>query len=136
MLAGGVEVPEAALDGVPLADDAGRGEPVGNVHRVEAGGQGVVHGQRHAVVLDLTGAREKSYWLVLERPEVSVCWTDPGFEPDLFVTADTVALHRIWVGQLPLAPALRDGLIDVDGPDELRRAFPDWLKLSVFTERG
>ena len=78
-----------------------------------------------------TGAREKSYWLVLERPEVSVCWTDPGFEPDLFVTADTVALHRIWVGQLPLAPALRDGLIDVDGPDELRRAFPDWLKLSV-----
>lgn len=91
---------------------------------------------RAVVQIDLTGAREKSYWLVLERPEASVCWFDPGFEPDLVVTADTVALHRVWVGQLPLAPALRDGLIEVDGPDHLRRSFPDWLKLSVFTERG
>lgn len=91
---------------------------------------------RAVVQLDLTGARSKSYWLVLERPAASVCWTDPGFEPDLVVSADTVALHRIWMGKLDLPLALRDGLIKLDGPMELRQAFPGWLKLSVFAARG
>jgi len=91
--------------------------------------------RRTVVQIDLTGSHQKSYWLVLERPAVSVCWTDPGFEPELFVSADTVALHRIWVGQLPLPNALRDGLIQIEGPAELRQAFPSWLQLSVFTER-
>ena len=59
----------------------------------------------------------------------------PGFEPDLLVEADSVALHRVWVGQLGLEQALREGLIEIDGPDELRRAFPGLLKLSLFVER-
>jgi DNA-binding HxlR family transcriptional regulator len=91
--------------------------------------------QRAVVQIDLTGANVKSYWLILERPDPSVCWTDPGFEPDLLVEADSVALHRVWVGQLGLAQALRDGLIEVHGPDELRRDFPSLLKLSLFVER-
>ena len=90
---------------------------------------------RSVVQVDLTGSHRKSYWLVLERPEASVCWTDPGFEPELVVTADTVALHRVWLGQLELALALRTGQIALEGPAELRRAFPEWLKLSIFTER-
>jgi len=73
--------------------------------------------------------------LVLERPAASVCWTDPGFEVDLLVQADSVALHRVWVGQLPLASALREGLIELEGPADLCRAFPNWLKLSLFVER-
>ena len=91
--------------------------------------------QRAVVQIDLTGANVKSYWLILERPDPSVCWTDPGFEPDLLVEADSVALHRVWVGQLGLEQALRSGLIQIDGPDELRRAFPGLLKLSLFVER-
>ena len=92
--------------------------------------------RRAVVQIDLTGAHHKSYWLVLERPLASVCWSDPGFEPDLFVTADTMALHRVWVGQLSLSQALQHGLIELDGPADLRQAFPSWLKLSIFTERG
>lgn len=92
--------------------------------------------RRVVVQIDLTGANQKSYWLVLERPMASVCWADPGFAVDLLVKADSVALHRVWVGQLELAVALRNGLIEVDGPPELRQAFPAWLKLSVFAHRG
>lgn len=93
--------------------------------------------ERRAVVqIDLSGANVKSYWLILERPEPSVCWTDPGFEPDLVVEADSVALHRVWVGQLGLEQALREGLIELHGPEELRRAFPGLLKLSLFVERA
>jgi DNA-binding HxlR family transcriptional regulator len=91
--------------------------------------------QRVVVQIDLTGANVKSYWLILERPEPSVCWTDPGFEPDLLVEADSVALHRVWVGQLGLEQALRDRLITLDGPSDLRRLFPGLLKLSLFVER-
>ena len=92
--------------------------------------------RRVVVQIDLTGANSKSYWLILERPSASVCWTDPGFEPELIVSADSVALHRVWMGQLPLASALRDGLVELEGPAELRGAFPGWLKLSVFAGRG
>jgi hypothetical protein len=91
--------------------------------------------QRVVVQIDLGGAHTKSYWLILERPEASVCWTDPGFEPDLLVEADSVALHRVWVGQLGLEQAMREGLIEIHGPDDLRRAFPGLLKLSLFVER-
>ena len=91
--------------------------------------------ERAVIRIDLGGAHLKSYWLVLERPLASICWTDPGFEVDLLVHADSVALHRVWVGQLELAAALRHGLIALEGPAELRRAFPDWLKLSIFVER-
>jgi DNA-binding HxlR family transcriptional regulator len=92
--------------------------------------------RRLVVEIDLTGGHTKSYWLVLENPTASVCWADPGFEVDLAVTADSHVLHRVWMGQLDLAAALRSGKIALDGPAELRRAFPTWLKLSVFAERG
>ena len=92
--------------------------------------------RRTVVQIDLTGAIQKSYWLVLERPEASICWTDPGFDVDLLVTADSVAVHQVHMGHLELARALRNGLIELDGPAELRRAFPSWLALSVFASRG
>jgi DNA-binding HxlR family transcriptional regulator len=92
--------------------------------------------RRVVVQIDLTGAHEKSYWLVLERPMASICWTDPFFEVDLRVRADTMTLHRVWVGQLEMAAALRGGQIELEGPADLRQAFPEWLKLSVFVERA
>jgi DNA-binding HxlR family transcriptional regulator len=81
---------------------------------------------------DFGGAQVMSIWLILERPEPSVCFKDPGFEIDLFVTTDTLALHQVWLGHLDLAKALRDGLIELDGPADLTRAFPSWLALSMF----
>lgn len=84
---------------------------------------------------DLTGACQRSFWLVLERPEPSFCLFDPGFDIDLVVTADVVALHRVWVGQMDLANALAQRAISLDGPAALRRAFPDWLKLGVYARR-
>jgi hypothetical protein len=78
----------------------------------------------------------RRYWLVLERPEASICFHEPGFEVDLFVAADTLALHRVWMAQMDLAKALRDELIVLDGPAELRRGFSTWLALSVYAWRG
>lgn len=87
---------------------------------------------RVVVQFDFRGARRRSYWLVLDRGEVSVCHQHPGFDVDLLVETDTVALHRVWVGRLALGDAIRGGLIDLQGPAHLTRAFPRWLALSSF----
>jgi DNA-binding HxlR family transcriptional regulator len=87
---------------------------------------------RTVVQIDFTGLSNSTYWLVMEPDGVSVCVTDPGFETDLLVTADTRALHEVWVGHLQLADALRRRLIDLVGLAELRAAFPTWLQLSMF----
>jgi len=88
--------------------------------------------RRIVAQFDFIGARRQSIWLILERPEPSVCYRDPGFDIDLVITADTMALHRVWIGHMSYAHALRAGLIDVDGPAELTRSLPSWLALSMF----
>ena len=71
------------------------------------------------------------WWLVLDRREVDLCLKDPGFEVDLVVSADLRALIRVWMGDVRLAETVRAGLIRLEGPPSLVRAFPTWLKLSV-----
>lgn len=88
--------------------------------------------RRIVVQFDFTGNRLGSYWLILERQEVSVCYDHPGFEPDLFVSADTLAFHQVWMGHLSFAAALHNRLVQIDGPRELALAFPGWLALNMF----
>jgi hypothetical protein len=90
--------------------------------------------RRVVVQFDFRGHRAGSYWLVLEPGEPSVCWDPPGFEVDLVVDADTLALHRVWLGHQSFANALRSGDVALDGPRELTRAFPTWLALSTFAD--
>ncbi len=77
-------------------------------------------------------AHIRHWWLVLTADEADVCDADPGHGVDLAVTADLRALTAVWMGDRPLADAVRDGSISLEGPEALRRAFPSWLKLSMF----
>jgi DNA-binding HxlR family transcriptional regulator len=79
-----------------------------------------------------TVRRPPTYWLILERRDVDVCLKDPGFEIDLAVNADLLALTKAWMGDVRLADAMRSGLVRVEGPSALVRAFPGWLALSGF----
>jgi DNA-binding HxlR family transcriptional regulator len=90
--------------------------------------------QRIVARFQFTGTARGTYWLILERPEPSVCLTDPGFETDLHVTADTLALHRIWMGHAAFRDAVRGGLVTIEGPSKLARALPGWLALSTFAD--
>lgn len=83
--------------------------------------RGVPAGHRHA----------KTYWMVFERREVDVCIIDPGFEVDVYVDADLAAMTRVWLGDEPLASALRAGTVKLAGDPRLSRAFPSWLMLST-----
>lgn len=81
---------------------------------------------------------KRSWWLVLEQREPDLCLTDPGFGVDLTVRTDAVTMAGVWMGDLNLAGAIKSRRIVLEGPRHLKRAFPDWLKLSLFAgiERG
>ncbi len=93
--------------------------------------------QRIVVQFTFTGALPGSYWLILEPGAPSVCWDPPGFDVDLVIRADTLALHRVWLGHQTFVDALGKRQIELDGPRDLVHAFPGWLALSQFaTIRG
>ncbi len=77
---------------------------------------------------------KRSWWLILDRPEPDLCLSNPGFGVDLTVRTGAVTLAEVWVGDLDLAGAIRSRRIILEGPSHLRRAFPDWLRLSPLTE--
>ncbi|HEY7595004.1 MAG TPA: helix-turn-helix domain-containing protein [Actinophytocola sp.] len=71
------------------------------------------------------------WWLLLDRANVDVCLSDPGFGVDLLVDADLRTMIMVWMGDVPLTDALRAGRVVVTGTPALERAFPRWLRLSV-----
>jgi len=73
-----------------------------------------------------------AYWLVLEWPQVDLCFTDPGFGVDLFVDAEVKALTQIYLAHLTVAAALRSGEITLTGPPEYRRAFASWIGVTPY----
>ena len=70
------------------------------------------------------------YWLVVEPGDVSVCYSDPGFESDLLVRSTVRTMYRIWLGREELPDAMREERVRVNGDRRLVRRFPGWLELS------
>jgi DNA-binding HxlR family transcriptional regulator len=85
---------------------------------------------RTVVEFDFTGPRRHRAWLVMQRSEVSVCVTPPGFDSDLVVRADLALFYRLWLGYVDYDVAIRSGAVVVDGAPALRRDFPRWLMWS------
>ena len=73
----------------------------------------------------------KTYGLVMERREVDVCVLEPGFEVDVYVDADLATLSRVWLGEIPIRQAIRDGGVNLNGERQSVREFPSWLLLST-----
>jgi hypothetical protein len=73
-----------------------------------------------------------TFWLVLERPEVDLCLTDPGFEVDVVVTADLGTFAKVWLGDIKWRQALSSRAVRLEGAPEWVRAFPTWLLLGGF----
>jgi DNA-binding HxlR family transcriptional regulator len=77
-------------------------------------------------------AHQRSFWFVCAEGNVEVCLKPPRFDVDLLVTSRVRALAEVWRGIRPLDAELRTGRIRVEGPTNLRRAFPGWLLLSPY----
>lgn len=82
--------------------------------------------------LPAASKKMKRWWLVIEKPEVQLCLTDPGYEVDMVIEADLLELTRVWMGEVKFADSVRRGDINLHGPLRLTEAFSGWLKLSLF----
>ena len=68
----------------------------------------------------------RRYWLLAEGGSAELCYSHPGGEPDVFVTATSDAFTRWHLGTLEWRRAVGDGSIAIVGPSRLVRAVPRW----------
>lgn len=74
----------------------------------------------------------RRWWLVITKEGADVCDIDPGYEVAVSVTTSLRRMVEIWRGDLSWSDALGRGILEVDGPEAMRRALPAWFTLSVF----
>ncbi|MFT4769293.1 MAG: DNA-binding HxlR family transcriptional regulator [Glaciecola sp.] len=89
---------------------------------------------QRVVVQFLYGELPKSkqdWWLVVEPDgEVDLCWSEPGFEVDLYISTDLKTMTAIWMG-LQTVQDSRDS-IKFSGSKNLQGSMQTWLGLSPF----
>lgn len=85
--------------------------------------------RRTVIAIDLTDHR-RTFWLVVEPGDASVCYTDPGFEVDAVLSSDLATLYQLWEGEIELLDAMRMGHLTVDGPRWAVRDLARWLPSS------
>lgn len=79
---------------------------------------------------DLPSSKNK-WWLIVEpNGDVDLCWSDPRFEVDLYVTTDLRTMTKIWMG-LTTMEKERDK-VELLGEAALARTMQSWLGLSPF----
>lgn len=76
-------------------------------------------------------ASKRYWWLVVEKHgEVDLCWSDPGFDVDLYVSTDLRTMTAIWMG-LTTVEKERDK-VALTGDRAIARKMQAWLGLSPF----
>ncbi len=71
-------------------------------------------------------------WWVIVQPgqDVDLCWVDPGFDVDLYLTTDLRTLTEIWMGYTSIARAKEQERLVFTGNRQLEADIASWLKLS------
>ena len=76
-------------------------------------------------------ASKRSWWLVVEEDgEVDLCWSNPGFEVDLYVATDLRTMTAIWMGVTTVAK--ERAKIELTGDQDIASKMQTWLGLSPF----
>jgi DNA-binding HxlR family transcriptional regulator len=74
---------------------------------------------------------KRDWWLIIEPSgDVDLCWADPGFDIDLYVSTDLRTMTAIWMG-VATVESLRQKF-EFSGSTELTRTMQEWLGLSPF----
>lgn len=88
-------------------------------------------GDRRVVLhVHVPDGRRRRYWFVVERHDVSLCFTDPGYEVDVTIESPLGVLYQVWEGVFELPAAARDGRLSLSGRREVLRVLPLALRLS------
>jgi len=74
----------------------------------------------------------KRYWWLIVEPtrEVDLCWADPGFEVDLYVSTDLRTMTAVWMGLTTVAKESAN--VTLTGAKDVASSMQTWLGLSPF----
>jgi DNA-binding HxlR family transcriptional regulator len=76
---------------------------------------------------------KRHWWLIVEPGGgVDLCWIDPGYEVNLYVSADLRSMTAIWLGQDTVERAKMEGRLRLVGERDLAGGMQSWLGLSHF----
>ena len=74
---------------------------------------------------------KRSWWLVVEaQGEVDLCWSDPGFDVDLYVSTDLRTMTAIWMGLTTVEKESKK--VALTGARDIASKMQTWLGLSPF----
>lgn len=86
----------------------------------------------HFMYPELPAAR-RHWWLVIEPDkDVDLCSVDPGFDVDLYATADLRTMTAIWIGVTTVRESTANGKLTLTGDRKLASHMQTWLGLSPF----
>ncbi len=84
------------------------------------------------VFSDLPRSRQ-NYWLLADpQSGVEACYTDPGYDIDLYSVSSLRTMTAIWMGLDTVETATRDGRLELTGSREIAARMQEWLGLSPF----
>jgi DNA-binding HxlR family transcriptional regulator len=75
-------------------------------------------------------ARMRLWWLVVTGTEVDICLKDPGHDVDLLIQTTLKTMTQVWMGDLSVTRARREGLLRVTGNSVLNRSMASWIGCS------
>ncbi len=89
--------------------------------------------KRHVLRLDISDqpSHKRYYWFVSDNGKLDLCVHDPGGGTDLFMKATLADLIRVYRGDVPLATAIEDGRLTVDGAPKLTRRLGRWFNFDT-----
>ncbi len=68
-----------------------------------------------------------NWWFLLKPDNCDLCTTDPGLEPQVYVTTDVRTLTEIWMSQQTWQRALKEETLKAIGPKHLTKEFYLWF---------
>lgn len=81
-------------------------------------------------------ARRRWWLLVDPGREVDLCSVDPGFDVDLYVSADLRAMTAIWMGYESVRSAIEAETLVLTGEPQIAARMQQWLGLSPFAKHA
>lgn len=86
------------------------------------------------IFVDVQQAR-RNWWLIVQPDqEVDLCWVDPGFDVDLYLSTDLRTMTEVWMGYTAIARAKDEGRFIITGSRQLEADLRSWLSLSPFAK--
>lgn len=88
-------------------------------------------GERRVVLhVQVPDARRRRFWFVIQPDDVSLCFTDPGYEVDITLESPLGVLYQVWEGLIELPAAARGGLLSLAGRRDMVLLLSEALQLS------